>query len=57
MKSSKQLRTLTFITLTILVCAVFTPMTVFAKDKIRIGWSNAGMGDSWREFLVANFKA
>ncbi len=27
------------------------------KDGIVIGWSNAGMGDSWRQFLVANFKA
>ena len=28
-----------------------------AKEGIVIGFSNAGMGDSWREFLVANFKA
>jgi ribose transport system substrate-binding protein len=25
------------------------------KDGIVIGFSNAGMGDSWRQFLVANF--
>lgn len=28
-----------------------------AKKGIVIGFSNAGMGDSWRQFLVANFKA
>jgi len=27
------------------------------KDGIVIGFSNAGMGDSWRQFLVANFNA
>jgi ribose transport system substrate-binding protein len=27
------------------------------KEGIVIGFSNAGMGDSWRQFLVANFKA
>lgn len=27
------------------------------KDGIVLGFSNAGMGDSWRQFLVANFKA
>ncbi|WP_455383636.1 substrate-binding domain-containing protein [Salinispira pacifica] len=27
------------------------------KSGIVIGFSNAGMGDSWRQFLVANFKA
>jgi len=26
-------------------------------DGFVIGWSNAGMGDSWRQFLVANFEA
>ena len=57
MKHSKQLKTLTIITFVLFVCAVFMPMTAFAKDKIIIGWSNAGMGDSWREFLVANFKS
>jgi len=57
MKNSKQLKTLTIITLIIIVCAVFMPTMAFAKDKIIIGWSNAGMGDSWRQFLVANFKS
>ena len=28
-----------------------------AKDEFVIGWSNAGMGDSWRQFLKANFEA
>ncbi len=29
-----------------------------AKDEgIVIGWSNAGMGDSWRQFLNSNFQA
>jgi ribose transport system substrate-binding protein len=27
------------------------------KEGIVIGFSNAGMGDSWRQFLVANFNA
>jgi ribose transport system substrate-binding protein len=27
------------------------------KEGFVIGWSNAGMGDSWRQFLVANFNA
>ncbi|MBI9108163.1 MAG: ABC transporter substrate-binding protein [Spirochaetales bacterium] len=27
------------------------------KDEFVIGWSNAGMGDSWRQFLKANFEA
>ncbi len=27
------------------------------KDGIVVGWSNAGMGDSWRQFLLANFEA
>ncbi len=28
-----------------------------SKDEFVIGWSNAGMGDSWRQFLKANFEA
>lgn len=28
-----------------------------ARKGMVIGFSNAGMGDSWRQFLVANFKA
>ena len=28
-----------------------------ADDEFIIGWSNAGMGDSWRQFLKANFEA
>ncbi len=28
-----------------------------AKDEFIVGWSNAGMGDSWRQFLKANFEA
>ena len=27
------------------------------NDEFVIGWSNAGMGDSWRQFLKANFEA
>jgi ribose transport system substrate-binding protein len=27
------------------------------EDEFVIGWSNAGMGDSWRQFLKANFEA
>ena len=27
------------------------------QDGIVIGWSNAGMGDSWRQFLQSNFLA
>jgi ribose transport system substrate-binding protein len=57
MKKNQQRKTLTLVTIILLVCAAFIPITASAKDKIRIGWSNAGMGDSWREFLVANFKA
>lgn len=57
MKNRKQLKVLTFITVALIIFALLIPMTALAKDKIRIGWSNAGMGDSWREFLVANFKA
>ena len=57
MKNWKKLNVLSFITIALIVSALLMPMTALAKDKIRIGWSNAGMGDSWREFLVANFKA
>lgn len=57
MKNSKHLKGLATISLVVFVCLSFMPMTAFAKDKIVIGFSNAGMGDSWREFLVANFKA
>lgn len=47
------------------ICVLFIAGAVFAgggqeksaKDGYVIGWSNAGMGDSWRQFLVANFKA
>ena len=53
-----------FVLLSVLITAV--GLTAFAagggetgpkKEGIVIGFSNAGMGDSWRQFLVANFKA
>ena len=45
---------------------VFAAAAVFAggqgekgsdEEGFVIGWSNAGMGDSWRQFLVSNFEA
>jgi hypothetical protein len=48
MKNRKQLNVLTLITIALIIFALLIPITAFAKDKIRIGWSNAGMGDSWR---------
>jgi ribose transport system substrate-binding protein len=53
---------LKIILLLTLMCAV--SLAAFAggskekkDDGIVIGFSNAGMGDSWRQFLVANFNA
>lgn len=50
-----------------LVLMALTAFSVFAngqqgaaeskQDGIVIGWSNAGMGDSWRQFLNSNFQA
>lgn len=42
----------------IISLAVYIAAPAVAKDKgITIGFANAGMGDSWREFLLAHFKA
>jgi ribose transport system substrate-binding protein len=37
--------------------ALVLPCAAQKKTGFVIGWSNAGMGDSWRLFLDANFKA
>jgi len=44
-----------FVTLALLAMAALPAAA--AQKKYVIGWSNAGMGDSWRLFLDANFKA
>ena len=53
--------------LILLISMVFIAFNVYAAgdqetsepktDDIVIGWSNAGMGDSWRQFLYSNFMA
>lgn len=44
--------------LTLLCAFILTTSSYAAKqDNIVIGWSNAGMGDSWRQFLNSNFLA
>ncbi|MDC7235636.1 MAG: ABC transporter substrate-binding protein [Spirochaetales bacterium] len=53
-------------TFLVLLVLLITGTAVFAageqeaaskEDGIVIGWSNAGMGDSWRQFLESNFLA
>ncbi len=41
----------------ILAAPVFAQGAKAKKTGFVIGWSNAGMGDSWRMFLDANFRA
>lgn len=44
--------------LALIFCAALSSAVYAAKtDNIVIGWSNAGMGDSWRQFLNSNFLA
>ena len=57
MKTSFKVAALGLIVLGLVIGGALLPDSAQAKDKFVIGWSNAGMGDSWRQFLVANFKA
>jgi ribose transport system substrate-binding protein len=57
MRKSNQSILFTLLLAVVAVTLVFAGNSM-AKDKeYVIGWSNAGMGDSWRQFLVANFNA
>ncbi len=51
----KRMSLLVLVVLSIVIISV----TAYAakQDNIIIGWSNAGMGDSWRQFLNSNFLA
>jgi len=45
-------------TVVVIMLAVCLAAPATAKDKnITIGFSNAGMGNSWREFLLSHFRA
>jgi len=49
----------------IIMAIVMLPLVAGAQEEkaassdgtFTIGWSNAGMGDSWRQFLQSNFLA
>lgn len=52
------MKRIALLSLCMLVCVVCGAVAHAAKqDNIVIGWSNAGMGDSWRMFLNSNFLA